>query len=356
MARPLISFIIPIYNGEEYIDNCLKSIMDNNQLSYEIILVNDGSSDKTAEICVDYAKNSSAITDIHTDNFGQGKARNIGLQVAKGKYVMFVDIDDTIILAGVLNMINIAEEQSCDIVCASYYRLEHQGKIYIDNKITDGSVDKLSEEAKNRYKTILDKSVFGYLWTKIYRLDFINKTEIKFDEERKVFMEDSMFNHKMLTHKPIFFYTNTPCYTVNVTNQSTTRQIDEGIVPNSIKSVNSFYNYLISNNKYDDNLDLIIPLSMRIFSYALIKNFAYQKLSFKTIHGNVKPFIKADVYNKIAHTKKAQKYLWKLNSYAERVLYTFCLFSLKNKLSGVISLAFFVAHPLFKIYLNKNVK
>ena len=91
---PLISFIIPIYNVENYLEECIDSILSQNLKYYEIILINDGSTDNSKNICDNYSKNHNNITTITTPNRGQSSARNLGIELAKGKYIAFIDSDD----------------------------------------------------------------------------------------------------------------------------------------------------------------------------------------------------------------------------------------------------------------------
>lgn len=93
---PLISVIVPVYNTEQYLEKCIKSILTQTYNNIELILVNDGSTDNSGDICDVYAKNDSRIIVIHKENGGQSTARNEALEVAKGKYIGFVDSDDYI--------------------------------------------------------------------------------------------------------------------------------------------------------------------------------------------------------------------------------------------------------------------
>src|SRR5690625_1510219 len=93
---PLISVIVPVYNVERFIEKCLYSIVNQTYNNLEIILVNDGSTDLSGEKCEEYAKGDSRIKVFHKANGGQSSARNLGLSIAKGDYIGFVDSDDFI--------------------------------------------------------------------------------------------------------------------------------------------------------------------------------------------------------------------------------------------------------------------
>ena len=94
--KELISIIVPVYNVEQYLDDCLISIINQTQKNLEIILIDDGSTDKSGKICDEYAKKDSRIIVIHKENGGVSSARNAGLRIAKGAYIGFVDPDDWI--------------------------------------------------------------------------------------------------------------------------------------------------------------------------------------------------------------------------------------------------------------------
>lgn len=94
--KELISIIVPVYNVEQYLDDCLISIINQTYKNLEIILIDDGSTDKSGKICDEYAKKDSRIIVIHKENGGVSSARNAGLRIAKGAYIGFVDPDDWI--------------------------------------------------------------------------------------------------------------------------------------------------------------------------------------------------------------------------------------------------------------------
>ena len=94
--KPLISVIVPVYNVEKYLDVCVKSIISQTYQNLEIILIDDGSTDLSSQKCDDWAKRDLRINTIHQQNAGQSVARNVGLNIAKGEYIGFVDSDDYI--------------------------------------------------------------------------------------------------------------------------------------------------------------------------------------------------------------------------------------------------------------------
>ena len=96
MNKEKITVVVPIYNAEQYLERCLKSIVEQTYENLEIILVNDGSSDKSLEICERFKASDERITIISKENGGVSSARNRGIEVATGKYIIFIDADDYI--------------------------------------------------------------------------------------------------------------------------------------------------------------------------------------------------------------------------------------------------------------------
>lgn len=140
MYQPLISVIVPVYNVEKYLDVCIESIVTQTYQNLEIILVDDGSKDHSPEICDEWGTKDNRIKVIHKANGGASSARNMGLDVAKGDYIGFVDSDDYIEPNYYEFLLNICTEYSADIARCTY-------EIFIEfenNKPVDGNtVDKI---------------------------------------------------------------------------------------------------------------------------------------------------------------------------------------------------------------------
>ena len=116
-VSPLISIIIPVYKVEPYLRNCLDSIVNQTNRNLEIILVDDGSPDKSGDICDAYAAADERIIVIHQNNQGVSAARNAGLDIAKGDYILFVDSDDWIEQETCEAVLDLALKNNADLVC-----------------------------------------------------------------------------------------------------------------------------------------------------------------------------------------------------------------------------------------------
>lgn len=122
MANELISVIIPVYNVEQYLEECIDSILSSTYQNLEIILVDDGSPDRCPQICDDYAKKDTRIRVIHQRNQGLSAARNAGLQIATGMYIAFVDSDDVISPVLYEKLVAVMQKENADLVACEYTR------------------------------------------------------------------------------------------------------------------------------------------------------------------------------------------------------------------------------------------
>lgn len=123
-----ISIVVPVFNTEAYLRRCIDSILNQSFSCLEIILVEDGSSDNSAVLCDDYRNKDKRIQVIHQHNSGLAMARKNGLDIAQGKYVMFIDSDDWIDMDMLDDMYEIAVREQADVVCSQYKRVNEQGR------------------------------------------------------------------------------------------------------------------------------------------------------------------------------------------------------------------------------------
>mgnify|MGYP000028398403 FL=1 len=125
----LVSVIVPVYNVEKYLARCIQSVCGQSYQGLEIILVDDGSKDKSGVICDEYAEQDGRIKVIHKENGGLGDARNAGVEKAEGKYLLFVDSDDRIHENLVRDTVETAEKNQADMVIFDYIGEEENGNL-----------------------------------------------------------------------------------------------------------------------------------------------------------------------------------------------------------------------------------
>jgi len=186
-----ISIIIPIYNSENYIKDTLDSIKRQSYQNYEVIIIDDGSTDNSYSICEKFKGSSkNKITLIHTANSGVSKARNLGLKYATGKYICFVDSDDILEENYLKNMLF---NDNYNMSCCNYLDMWKRKRV---KKIKTISKNTLTRE--QALALLFEKnSLGGYLWNKLFLNKVINNNKLRFDED--LFMlEDLLFVTKYL--------------------------------------------------------------------------------------------------------------------------------------------------------------
>ncbi len=161
--KPLISVIVPVYKVEKYLHNCVDSILNQSYKNIEIILIDDGSSDGCPSICDEYVKKDNRVVVIHKKNGGLSDARNAGINVAKGKYITFVDSDDTVREDYIKQLYETVEENSADIAICGHTA------IYGNNNIEYSSNNRGLLTQKEALERILyHKDFNSSSWAKMY--------------------------------------------------------------------------------------------------------------------------------------------------------------------------------------------
>lgn len=233
--NPLISVIVPVFNVEKYLQQCIDSLLRQNYSNIEIILVDDGSTDNSAQICDEYATKYKNITVIHKKNEGLGSSRNIGLQVANGKYIGFVDSDDYLSEDMYETLIRLAEENDADCSYCEFERFWDDNIIDKSHKCNDSIKIYSDNEILNPY--LLDRvgclpvektdcSYGASVGLGLFKNDIIKK--VKFVSERKWISEDMIFDLEFIplckkivhTNKKLYYYRFNP-------NSLTTRYVPD---------------------------------------------------------------------------------------------------------------------------------
>lgn len=187
---PEISIIVPVYKVEKYIYRCVDSILNQTFQDFELILVDDGSPDNCGAICDGYAAKDSRITVIHKGNGGVSSARNAGLNIAQGRYIMFCDSDDYVAEAWCATMYRTIVEHSDAFICHDVYRVNDALSPEImqeEHQIT--TIESMS------YHDLYKCGVSAYTVNKIYDSRILKRHELRFDENVH-FGEDAIFNAK----------------------------------------------------------------------------------------------------------------------------------------------------------------
>ena len=205
-----VSVIIPVYNTEKYLTACVDSILNQANVSLEIILVDDGSSDSSGQICDDYAKKYNNIRAIHIKNSGQAVAKNEGLKYAKGNYIALTDSDDKMTPFMLTKMVKSGYEHDAEIVCCNYKQIDELGNVSHTDCTNKEYI--LNHEQALIHFYSRDK-IYSQCWTKLYKRQMLSDYHIENEPIR--YDEDIIFNIKafkaaqktIILDEPLYEYT-----------------------------------------------------------------------------------------------------------------------------------------------------
>lgn len=221
-----LSVIIPVYNSENYLSDCLNSVINQTYNNLEILLINDGSTDKSIEICNSFAESDNRIIIIDKKNGGQSSARNVGLNHSTGDYITFVDSDDTISTDLFYeNLLILKKDNSIDVIqyCRHINYGSRSSKLIASNKISIKSKIEL-------FKMWLEFKIISWMvWDKIYKKEIFNN--LRFEEgmvyEDNYMIADvlSKINHLFISDKGVYNY-HSRLNSTTTSSQSLKKELD----------------------------------------------------------------------------------------------------------------------------------
>lgn len=241
-----LSIIIPLYNTEKYIARCIRSCVEQSVESsdYEIIVVNDGSTDNSLQIAKSFENDYPHITVVTQKNQKQGAARNKGLTLAKGEYIWFVDSDDWIEPTAVKDLITIVQDNKVDII--RFDAFDHKNE-----QITPRLCNHIANHIYNRHEAFLENNFSVCVPFHLFRRQFLTENGFKF--LTNIFFEDNELMVKIIERTNTFLYVKKHFYNVLLRDNSTTRTTDYSRYLNIVTVINSHVEYL-SNNYYEENV------------------------------------------------------------------------------------------------------
>jgi len=207
-----VSVIIPVYNTEKYLSACVDSILQQDHVSLEIILVDDGSTDSSVSICDNYAQKHDNIKAIHIKNSGPATAKNEGLKLAQGNYIALTDSDDKMKPLMLHKMVSAGYEHDADIICCNYEQIDENGNVSHLNSTNKRYV--LDHEEGLVHFFSKDK-IYSQCWTKLYKRQMLVDHHIENDPGLRT-DEDFIFNIRAFIHaqktvivdEPLYVYTH----------------------------------------------------------------------------------------------------------------------------------------------------
>lgn len=189
---PTCSIIVPVYNNDKYLKECLDSILAQTLKSLEIICIDDGSTDKSADILDSYAKEHSQIKVFHNKNYGYGYSINFGITKASGEYIGIVESDDMVLPEMFETLYNAAVKNCCEIVKSNFYYYWSNSKRVLQQVMP---LDSIGEVFRPQEKTSIFWSM-PCIWTAIYKRTFLVENNIKCLETLGASYQDTAFNFK----------------------------------------------------------------------------------------------------------------------------------------------------------------
>lgn len=200
----MLSLIIPIYNASTYLAFSLESLLSQPFQDFELILVDDGSTDASPSICDEYAAKDERIRVLHEPHSGVANSRQVGLEAAKGMYILYVDADDQVDPCMIADMYQVAVDQEADMVLCDYRELTHEGEVYRKQEPTAFDGVAVLED-------ILDGKLYGALWNKMMRREWLLQTKAAFPQwltmrEDLVFLSQCLPYASKIAYLPKAYY------------------------------------------------------------------------------------------------------------------------------------------------------
>ena len=201
----MVSVVIAAYNTEKYIAKCLESLKKQTYTDFEVIVVVDGATDKTSDICEEFSKQDSRFITVYRKNGGLAAARNTGLEKCTAEYVAFVDSDDYVSPNYLELLVNVIEMNGCDISACGYILEDENGNEKYRTKRQNELMD--NEIFLNNMLIPINRSYGAFVWNKLYKNEIIRKYNIRFPDEKRYLFEDHYFNYEYMK------YAGSGCYT-----------------------------------------------------------------------------------------------------------------------------------------------
>lgn len=328
----VVSVIVPIYKVEQYLNRCVESIINQTYPYLEIILVDDGSPDRCGEICEEFSRKDNRIRVLHKKNGGLSDARNAGLEIATGKYILFVDSDDYIKKDLIEKCICEAEKNQSDMVIFDFLRVEETGEELCSMELDKSGTYTLQEEPR---------LLFGATsaWNKLFRRDLFIKTEIRFPvgkyyEDLGTIPKLLLLANKITYLKEPFYY-----YIIRPGSIMTAAKFEKNYADRT-EMIDGILDFYIENKMYQTyykELEYFVMLNGYFFPSREIilqdrKSFVIKK--FKKYIGMKFPGYKKNIYLKqyLLRKDKLHFYIIESEQYWIMVLLSECKKKLSRKL------------------------
>ena len=322
--KPLFSVIVPVFNNEKMIIQCIESIINQTLKDFELIIIDDGSTDNTYSVCEKYTHKNSNIILLKQKNKGVSSARNLGLSKASGKWCVFVDSDDTL----KENHLEELSKTDSDITWIGYDMYDENGNHLLQRLVEPINANTPELVNQSIFSLCHEKNFFAIIWTKKFKMEIIHKYQIAFDESITI-CEDILFTHKYLQH----------CKSISCIKNATYNYINrEGSLSHGGTNLFHYFDFIKQYNN-------------------LINQIDYEEI--------LKQFLIKDLENRFTYI--IQKSFKPFNSFSKHFRYDVILFGIKIKysmkyknnyiLSKNVSLAYFFCYFMWiLLYFPRKAK
>lgn len=249
---PKVSVIVPVFNVEKFLENCLNSILTQTLTDIEIILLNDGSTDGSLKICDEYAAKDKRISVYSHENRGLGPTRNRGITLAKGDYLAFVDSDDHISPDGLEKLWQKAEATGADIVQGETFMYEDGGDCCkVRASLREAKDIILTEDnLESFFADYYFARIYSHnAWDKLYRRDYVLKNNLVFGDNRKIFAEDNWFQLQALHYLPSVAFVPVKYYWYRQQSDSIMHKPKKDLIARHSRMIEDYRNFIKDGNR-----------------------------------------------------------------------------------------------------------
>ncbi|MEE3342814.1 MAG: glycosyltransferase family 2 protein [Bacilli bacterium] len=314
-----ISIIVPVYNSEKFLDKCIQSVLNQSYQNFELVLVNDGSTDNSLSIIEKYTKDNR-IKLINKKNSGVSDTRNVGIEVATGDLIMFLDSDDYFEENYLYEMITELNNNNCELVISGLTYRDENYKL-LKKQLYTNKTKKIN--FNDIILDMINTLYFSSCYKMLFKKSFLEEKNIKFDKNLK-YGEDTMFAYNLLKNCSSIFYINSTGYNYVQNSSSVLHKNDL----NSIIKYMDDSIFLLSNFEEDIEDQYIIPnriltkYNICLKKLCINKDFTFKK--FKDINNELTK--KYNIFNnieldKINYESRANLLLIKLLTKKHLMLY-----------------------------------
>ncbi len=274
MNKHFFSVVIPVYNVEKYLEECVNSILSQSYGYFEIILVDDGSKDKSPEICDRFSEIDNRVMVIHKTNGGLSDARNVGTARAKGNYIIYVDSDDYISDPFFLQKLNEKAATDVDIICYKFKKYFEDTREIVECTFSCPNIEKKNSIADKINEMVRMDAFYCSAWSKAIRLDIIKNNDIQF--EKGLLGEDQEWYYHILLNARTITYIDEAVLVYRQRANSITSSWKMKNLTDCIYVVDKWYKQIQKSDLSDDYKKALLNSVAKLYCNLLI---AYTRFS-----------------------------------------------------------------------------